>query len=42
MQFDVLTIFPQLFDTFRTTGVLGKAVESGLVGVAAHHRGPGA
>ena len=36
MQFDVLTIFPQLFDTFRTTGVLGKAIERGVVAVEAH------
>ena len=36
MHFDVLTIFPQLFDAFRTTGVLGKAVERGVVVVEAH------
>lgn len=36
MHFDVLTIFPQLFDAFRTTGVLGKAVERGIIGVGAH------
>jgi len=36
MQFDVLTIFPQLFDAFRTTGVLGKAIERGVVSVDAH------
>jgi tRNA (guanine37-N1)-methyltransferase len=36
MHFDVLTIFPQLFDTFRTTGVLGKAVERGIIGLDAH------
>jgi tRNA (guanine37-N1)-methyltransferase len=36
MHFDVLTIFPQLFEAFRTTGVLGKAVERGVVGVEAH------
>ena len=28
MHFDILTIFPEFFDPFRTTGVLGKAVES--------------
>jgi tRNA G37 N-methylase TrmD len=27
MHFDVVTIFPQLFETFRCTGVLGRAVE---------------
>jgi tRNA (guanine37-N1)-methyltransferase len=36
MQFDVLTIFPELFDGFRTTGVLGKAVEKSLIGIAVH------
>lgn len=36
MQFDILTIFPELFDTFRTTGVLGKAVERSLIGVDVH------
>ena len=36
MHFDVLTIFPQLFEPFRTVGVLGKAVERGVVGIEAH------
>lgn len=36
MHFDILTIFPQLFDTFRTVGVLGKAVDRGVVGIDAH------
>ena len=36
MKFDVLTIFPQMFESFRTTGVLGKAVERGVVGIEAH------
>jgi tRNA (guanine37-N1)-methyltransferase len=36
MHFDVLTIFPQLFEPFRTVGVLGKAVERGVVGVEVH------
>jgi tRNA (guanine37-N1)-methyltransferase len=36
MHFDVLTIFPELFDAFRTTGVLGKAVERGIVGLETH------
>ena len=36
MQFDVLTIFPELFASFRTTGVLGRAVERGLIGVDVH------
>lgn len=36
MRFDVLTIFPQLFEPFRTVGVLGKAVERGVVEIEAH------
>jgi len=36
MHFDVLTIFPGLFDSFRTTGVLGKAVERELIGIDVH------
>jgi len=36
MHFDVLTIFPQLFEPFRTVGVLGKAVQRGVVGLEIH------
>ena len=36
IHFDVLTIFPQLFEPFRTVGVLGKAVENGVVGLEVH------
>lgn len=36
MQFDVLTIFPQLFVAFRSVGVLGKAVDRGVVGIETH------
>jgi tRNA (guanine37-N1)-methyltransferase len=36
MHFDVLTIFPQLFTPFRETGILGKAVESDVVGLDVH------
>jgi len=36
MHFDVLTIFPELFASFRTTGVLGKAVERRLIGIDVH------
>ena len=31
MRFDILTIFPQLFEAFRSTGVLGKAIERGKI-----------
>ncbi len=36
MEFDVLTIFPQLFVPFRETGLLGKAVASDVVGLEVH------
>lgn len=36
MHVDVVTIFPELFEPFRTAGVLGKAVERGLVDVRVH------
>ena len=37
MHFDVLTIFPEFFDTFRTTGVLGKAVGRSLIEIDVHN-----
>jgi tRNA (guanine37-N1)-methyltransferase len=36
MQFDILTIFPELFEPFRTIGVLGRAVDRGIVGIGVH------
>ena len=36
MHFDILTIFPEFFETFRTTGVFGKAVEKSLIGIDVH------
>ena len=36
MHFDVLTIFPELFEPLRTVGVLGKAVARGVIGLEAH------
>ncbi|MCU0305365.1 MAG: tRNA (guanosine(37)-N1)-methyltransferase TrmD [Thermoanaerobaculales bacterium] len=36
MHFDVLTIFPELFTSFRSTGVLGRAVEASLIGIDVH------
>ena len=36
MHFDILTIFPELFDPFRTVGVLGKAVDRGIIGLDVH------
>ena len=37
MHFDILTIFPEFFDTFRTTGVLGKAVGRSLIEIDVHN-----
>jgi tRNA (guanine37-N1)-methyltransferase len=36
LRIDVVTIFPGLFEAFRSTGVLGGAVERGLLAVEAH------
>lgn len=36
MRFDILTLFPGLFDAFREQGVLGRAVADGLVEIRAH------
>jgi tRNA (guanine37-N1)-methyltransferase len=36
LRIDVVTIFPGLFDAFRSTGVLGGAVERGALSVEAH------
>jgi tRNA (guanine37-N1)-methyltransferase len=36
MQFDIVTIFPDLFSAFLRQGVLGRAVDDGLVRIAVH------
>lgn len=36
LRIDVITIFPGLFEPFRSTGVLGSACERGLVAIEAH------
>ncbi len=36
MRCDVLTLFPEFLEAFRRTGVLGRAVESGLVELEVH------
>ena len=36
MHVDVVTIFPELFEPFRSTGLLGKAVERGLIDIGVH------
>ncbi|MGE4545212.1 MAG: tRNA (guanosine(37)-N1)-methyltransferase TrmD [Pedobacter sp.] len=37
MFFDVLTLFPGMFDSPFADSILGKAVERGLVNITAHH-----
>ena len=36
MQFEVVTLFPQLFAPFRETGVLGRAIAAGIVELELH------
>jgi tRNA (guanine37-N1)-methyltransferase len=36
MHFDIVTIFPELFAPFRSTGLLGKAVDRRVVGLSVH------
>ena len=36
MRFDVLTLFPGLIGAFRATGILGRAVEHGVIELEAH------
>ncbi|HLI57834.1 MAG TPA: tRNA (guanosine(37)-N1)-methyltransferase TrmD, partial [Actinomycetota bacterium] len=36
MRFDVVTIFPELFDSPLTVSLLGKAIASGIVAVGVH------
>lgn len=33
MVFDILTVFPEIIEGFRTTGVIGKAVEKSLIDI---------
>jgi tRNA (guanine37-N1)-methyltransferase len=36
MRVDVITIFPELFEPFRRTSLVGRAVEAGLLAIAVH------
>jgi tRNA (guanine37-N1)-methyltransferase len=36
MRFDIVTIFPELIEPFRSVGLLGKAVAKGLLSIEAH------
>ncbi len=33
MRFDILTLFPEAFDSFRQTSIIGKAIDAGLIEV---------
>ena len=33
MRFDILTLFPEAFDSFKTTSIIGKAIESSKIEV---------
>ncbi len=37
MTFDILTLFPAMFDSPFADSILGKAVDRGLIGIAAHN-----
>lgn len=37
MKFDILTLFPAMFDSPFADSILGKAVDKGLIGIAAHN-----
>jgi len=37
MKFDILTIFPEIFDTVLGSSIIGRAQESGLITVTAHN-----
>lgn len=37
MKFDILTIFPDIFDTVLGSSIIGRAQESGLITVTAHN-----
>ena len=36
MRFDVITLFPELFQAFREVGVLGRAVSAGIIDLQVH------
>jgi len=33
MRFDILTLFPEAFDSFKSTSIMGRAIEAGLLEV---------
>lgn len=37
MQFDLLTIFPEIFDSYINESILGRAQKAGLVNIRAHN-----
>ncbi len=37
MKIDILTLFPEMFETFQTSSILGRAVENELVSIQTHN-----
>ena len=37
MKIDILTLFPEMFETFKTASILGRAVENELVSIQTHN-----
>ena len=37
MRFDILTIFPEMFDAVLGTSIIGRARESGIITVNTHN-----
>ena len=37
MKIDVLTLFPEMFETFRTSSILGRAVANNMVSIQTHN-----
>ncbi len=36
MRFDILTLFPEAFESFITTSIIGRAIESGIIEIVLH------
>ena len=37
MKIEILTLFPEMFENFCTTSILGRAVENNLVTIKVHN-----
>ncbi len=36
MQFDIITIFPKIFDSYFNEGIIGRALKNGKINVTVH------